>query len=249
MAKNPTNGNVKIAWILDSAYPIKDFPLASTLNGALDLSPAISFKNFTLGPDKSADIDDRSIADLGKAVTRGIASYGAGLSMFRNKDNTDASALYQQAFQAFRVGRTLGWLLVRVGKLSSLPWAAGDEFSPYKFIADTVGDDTNGDDSVKFAVKFLPQARLYPHSIVGGAGVITGVPASQALTVAAGPFQLAPVLAGASIVSRAVYTSSDITKATVSKGGVVTPIAAGTVTITVSHGAATGPIANAITLT
>ena len=249
MAKSESNGNIRVSWILDSALALKQFPLAATLNGALDLTDAIAWQDFEVGASDSADEDDRSLRDLGNAVSRGAASYAATLAMFRDKFSTDVTSAYVQAFEAFRVERTLGWLVIRVNKDSLLPFAAGDEISLYKLIADTVSNDTEGSDSTKFVVKFLPQGNLYVHTIVGAAGVISGIAATRAATVAAGPYQLAPVLAGASIVSRAVYSSSDPTKAKVSNGGTVTPIAAGEVTITVSHGAATAAIPQVLTIT
>lgn len=249
MSKNPSSGNVKVAWILDSALPIKQFPLAATLNGALDLSGATSWTDFAVGADSSADVNDRSLLDLGNAVSRGAASYKATLAMFRDKNSADVTSVYQQAFQAFRVMRTLGWLVVRVNKSASLPFAAGDEISLYKLLADTTSDTTDGDSSTKFKVEFLPQGSLFVHSMVGAAGVITGVPTTLAKTVAGGAFQLAPVAGGASIVSRATYLSSDTTKATVSAGGTVTPIAAGSPTITTTWAAATAPIVTTLTLT
>jgi hypothetical protein len=249
MAKTTTNGNIKVGWILDTALPIKRHPLAATLNtSALDLSPAVAWAEYEVGNASSGDIDDRAITDLGNVLSRGAATYGATLAMFRNDDNTDLDHVYVQAFEAFRVTRTVGWLIVRVNKPSSLPWEDGDEISLYKFIATTTADDTEGDDSTKFVVSFLQQGALFVHTMIGNAGVITGVPSTLALSIADGPVQLAPVLNGVSIVSRADYTSSDKTKARVSKGGTIVPLAAGTTTITVSYGAATAPVTSTVTV-
>jgi hypothetical protein len=249
MGKNQSNGNVKVAWILDSALPLKQFPLATTLNtSSLDLSEAIAWQDYAVGADNSADVEDRSIVDLGNAVSRGAASYAATLSMFRDLHSIDVSSIYVQAFEAFRVERTLGWLVVRVNKPATEPWAAGDEISLFKLLADTIADTTEGDSSTKFTVTFLPQGTLYVHTMVGGAGVITGVPTTLAKTVAGGAFQLLPILAGSSIVSRAEYSSSDTTKAQVSLGGTVTPVATGTSTITTSFGAGTAPISTVLTI-
>lgn len=251
MGKNSSNGNVKVAWILDSALTEKTFPLASTIIGSgLDLSSAIAWKNYKVGADNSADIEDRALTDLGNAVTAGAAKYGATLSFFRDANNADTTSAYQQAFQAFRSETpTLGWLVVRINKLASLPWAAGDEVSLYKLLSGTQADDTATDAPVKFTVTFLPQGDLKVHTMLGGAGVITGVPTTLAATIAAGPLQLQPVAGGASIVSRATYSSSDLTVATVSKGGTVTPISAGTASIVTTFAAATAPITTALTLT
>lgn len=249
MAKNPSNGNVKVAWILDSALTEKEFPLAATIAGALELTDAISWKNFKLGADTSADIDDRSLLDLGNAVSRGAAKYGANLSFFRDQNSTDITSSYRNAFEAFRTRQTIGWLIVRVNKVASLPWAAGDEVSLYRLMANTTSDTTAGEETSKFVVDFLAQGALHVHTMLGGAGAITGVPTTLAKTVAGGPFQLQPVLAGASIVSRAKYVSSDLTMATVSRGGTVVPIAPGSPTISVSYGAATAPVVCTVTLT
>lgn len=249
MAKNPSNGNVKVAWILDSALTEKEFPLAATITGALELTDAISWKNFKIGADESADIDDRSLLDLGNAVSRGAAKYGANLSFFRDQNSTDITSSYRNAFEAFRVKQTIGWLIVRVGKSAALPWAAGDEVSLYKLMANTTSDTTDGEETTKMVVDFLANGSIHVHTMLGGAGTITGVPTTLSKTVAAGPFQLQPILAGASIVSRAKYVSSDLTLAKVSRGGTVTPIGAGSPTISVSYGAATSPVVVTLTLT
>lgn len=250
MSKNPSPGQTKVGWILDSALPLKSFPLANTLiTSALDLSAAIAWQDFEIGASDSSDIDDRSIVDLGNAVSRGAASYGATLSMFRERNNLDTTSIYQQAFQAFRVMRTLGWLVVRTNKAASLPWTAGDEISLYKLIADTVADDTEGEDSTKFTVSFLPQGDLKVHSMVGGAGAMSGVPTTLARTIAAGAYQLAPVVSGDSVQSRATYLSSNPAVASVSVGGTVKPLSAGASTITVTYGAATAAVVQTLTVT
>lgn len=249
MSKIQSNGQVKVGWILDSALAAKEHPVFTVLNTvALDLTGAIAWQDFEVGASDSEDIDDRSLLDLGNAVSRGAASYGATLSMFRDKFNADLTSIYVQAFQAFREELSVGWLVVRVGKDARLPWAAGDEVSLYKLMATTVADDTEGADSTKFTVSFLPQGALFVHTLLADAGPITGIAATFARTVVEGPYQLQPVLAGRSIVSRATYTSSNQAVAVVSNGGTVTPVAPGTATITVSYGAAAADVEQALTV-
>ena len=250
MSKNQSNGNLKVGWILDASLTTKPFPTAANLTAnAFDMSQAISWLNFKVGATKSADIQDRALTDVGNAISRGAAAYAGNITFFREKFNTDTTSVYQQAFQAFRSMRTLGWIVLRENKVSSLPWTAGDEISMFKFIADVVIDETVGDNSTKFTVNFMPQASLFVHTMVGAAGVMTGVPSTLSKTVAGGAFQLQPIVGGASVVSRATYTTSDPTKATVSVGGTVTPIAAGSPIITVTYGAATAAVPCTLTLT
>lgn len=251
MAKNPSNGNVKVGWLLDSAMTGYPFLTASTLNtSALDISSAIAWKNYKLGADASTAIEDRALTDLGNATTRGPAKFGATLSFFRDQNNTDTNSPYQKAFQAFRTEWVLGWLVVRVNKDATVAWAAGDEYSLYKLINDAPSDSDDGTDLVKFTLTFLAQGSLAVHGQVGTTGTITGVPTTLSKTIAGGAFQLQPICNGASIVSRATYVSSDTTKATVSPGGTVTPLATTTsATITTSYGGATTPVVTVLTLT
>lgn len=248
MAKNPSNGNIRVAWALSTSIVNDEFPTDVELNAALNLTPAIAWSDYEVGAGDSGDLDDRSLEDLGNAVSRGAASYSATLAMFRDINNVDLSSIYVQAFEAFRVERTVGYLFVRVNKLGSLPFAPGDEISVYKLLADTTADDTEGEDSTKFSVQFLAQGLLHVHTQVAGAGVITGVAPTVDLTVAGLPFQLEPVAGGASIKSRAEYTSADNTVAVVDEGGVIRPISAGTAEIEVAWGAATGPVTTTVTV-
>jgi hypothetical protein len=249
MAKQTSNGYVKVAWVLAEDLANPQYPTAAALNGALDLSSAIAWQDYQLGAESSEDIDDRALTDLGNAVSRGSANYSAQLSFFRQLEtNENPDSVYTDAFQAFRVPRTLGYLVTRVAeKPASDPWAAGDTISVYLLLADVVIDQTSGDTSTKFQVSFLPQGRLFTNTTVGAAGVISGVPTTLALGVGEVAI-LNPVLAGKSIRSRASYSSSTPTNATVSELGVISGEAAGTSTITTNYGAATAPVTTTVTV-
>ena len=252
MAKITSNEYVKVAWILDASMTAAQAasPPAAILNAGLDLSPAIAWQDFALGNTDSDDVEDRGITDIGNAVSRGFANFEGTLAFFRDANSADSTSDYVKAFNAFKTPRTYGYLVIRVADAKwNAPFTAGDRVSVYRFVADTIVDDTEGDDSVKFTVSFLPQGILFPAARVAAAGAITGVTATKSQTVAAGPYALAPVLASKSIRAQATYTSSDTTKARVTSNGVVIPVAAGTATITVNHPAATAAVTQAVTLT
>lgn len=252
MAKITSNEYVKIAWVLDASMStaVAPVPTAAILNAALDLSPAIAWQDYELGATDSDDVDDRGITDPGNAVSRGFANFGGTLSFFRDANLADSTSDYVKAWNAFKTPRTYGYLVVRVAdKKWSDVWAAGDRVSVYRFIADIITDDAEGDDAVKFTVTFLPQGLLYPYARVAAAGTITGIATTKSQTVAAGPYSLAPILSSRSIRANATYSSSDTTKARVTANGVVIPVAAGTATITVNHPAATAAVTQALTLT
>lgn len=56
--------------------------------------------------------------------------------------------------------RPTGYLTVRVNKAASSVYAASDVVSIYKFTADAVMENTEGEDAIKFMVNFAPQGRL-----------------------------------------------------------------------------------------
>lgn len=249
MAKQTSNGFVKVAWVLADDLANPQYPTAAELNGALDLSSAIAWQDYQLGAEASEDIDDRALTDLGNAVSRGSANYSAQLSFFRQLEtNESTDSVYKDAFEAFRTMRTLGYLVTRVvEKPATQAFAAGDTISVYLVLADTLIDQTSGDTSTKFQVTFLPQGRLYTNTVVGGAGVITGVPAT--LSVAVGEHNiLNPVVATKSVRSRAEYSTSAPAVTTVSELGVITGVSAGTANVTTTFGGATAPIVTAVTV-
>lgn len=247
MAKQSANGYVKVAWALEADIADPEFPTATELNAALDLSSAISWEDYALGSTGSDDIEDRALTDLGSAVSRGSANFEAVLDFFRDKNNQSASSVYVDAFEAFRTADVVGYLVTRLAeKPATDAFAAGDTISVYKVIISYSADLTSGDNSTKFQVNFLSQGLLHTHTAVASGTAIAGVPATD--TLAAGEhLVLNPTLNGKSIRSRATYTSSDETKATVSSAGVVTAVATGSATITASYGASATP--DVLTLT
>ena len=115
------------------------------------------------------------------AVTRAFVgsedeNVAAARTFFRDSNLADSTSDYVKAFNAFKTPRTYGYLVIRVADRKwSDAWTAGDRVSVYRFIADIITDDTEGDDSVKFTVNFLPQGLLYPAARVAAAGAISGV--------------------------------------------------------------------------
>lgn len=254
MAKITSNEYTKVAWVLDTSMTTAQAaaPSVTILNGAgtIDLSPAVAWQDWSLGASDSDDVEDRGITDPGNAVTRGFANFEGTLSFFRDANLADTTSDFNKAFSTFRTPRTYGYLVLRVAeKHWSQPFAAGDKVSVFRFVADAITDDTEGDDSVKFTVNFLPQGIMHTYTVVSAAtpAAITGVATTRSLAVGA-KATLVPTLSGADIRSTAKYASSDTTKVTVSQSGVISAIAAGTSNVTVTHPGATAPVTQAVTV-
>lgn len=248
MAKITSNEYVKVAWVLDANMTSAEAaaPPAATLNAAIDLSPAIAWQDFALGATDSDDVDDRGITDPGNAVTRGFANFEGTLSFYRDANPNDMTSDYVKAWETFKVPRTYGYLVLRVAdKKWNEPFAAGDRVSVFRFVADVITDDTEGDDSVKFTVNFLPQGVLHTYVRVAG-GTIAGVAPTGALGVGA-VVALNPTVDGKSVRSVASYVSDNTAIASVSPNGVVTGVSAGAAGITVTVPGTT-PVTHAVTV-
>ena len=243
-------GRVNVTWVPAGGIADINAPTATELNAGIPLSEAIAWENYELAASESDDVDDRSLLDLGNATTRGAAQFGGTLSFFRSLDPNDLTSPYVKAFEAFRVPRVYGYLVLRVlqntpGEHS--PFVAGDDVSIFYFVADTFADDTEGDDSVKFTVTFQPQGQLAVYTKVAG-GSLTVTPDTLALDVG-DVAKVVATVSGDNVSAGTRWVSSDTEVASVSTHGVVTAVGAGTATITATFPAGGAPDTVAVTVT
>lgn len=244
-------GRVNVTWVPAGGIANINAPTAAELNAGVALSEAIAWENYELAASESDDVDDRSLLDLGNATTRGAAQFGGTLSFFRSLDPNDTTSPYVQAFEAFKVPRVYGYLVLRVlqntpGEHS--PFVAGDDVSIFYFVADTFADDTEGDDSVKFTVTFQPQGQLAVYTKVAGGTALTLTPATLALAVDA-VGKITATVASDNVSAGTRWVSSDTTVAAVSQHGIVKAIGAGTATITGTYPAGGPADTVAVTVT
>lgn len=253
MAKITSNEYVKVAWVLDANMPAGTAaaPSVDTLNAptTLQLSPAIAWQDFALGATDSDDVEDRGITDPGNAVTRGFSNHEAVLSFFRDANANDLTSDYVKAWNAFKVPRTHGYLILRVAeKHWSEPWAAGDRVSVFRFVADIITDDTEGDDSVKFTVNFLPQGVMHTYTQLS-ATPKSDLTVDATASLATGAAKLLEVtLDGGDVRAKSKYVSSDASIVYVSPNGVIQARGTGSADITVTNPGALAPKTVAVTV-
>jgi len=163
--KLQSNGNLAVYWVpVDEIADEADFvagPSAAEITAGVNLTAAIAWDGYDLGASESNKIDDKGIADKSNAQSRGFAQFTGSLTFFRGitSETTGAYAAAFDTFKAATDARVNGFLAVRIGA-GSAAIAAGDVVSVYKFVADAVMDNTEGEDSVKFMVNFMPQGQL-----------------------------------------------------------------------------------------
>ena len=168
--KMVSNAKIRVDWV-DAADVSNEAaflagPDKDILNGGINLSEAIAWDSYDLGANDSNKIDDRAIVDEGQNQTRGFAQFSGSLMFFRDAD-PEADSVYNDVYAAFKAAtdgsRPQGYLVTRIGYAPSAAHAAGQVVSVFKFIADAFMDNTEGEDSVKYMVNFMPQGRLGVH--------------------------------------------------------------------------------------
>lgn len=249
--KVQSNGNVTVWWV--PAAGIADYrsPTAAEINAGEDLTDAIAWDGFELGASDSNDVDDRSLRDLGNAVTRGFQQFTASIPFFRSANPDDPTSDYTIAFETFREPRVYGYLITRVLQVpasTETPASAGEWISVFKFVGDYIADDTEGEDSYKFTVGFLPQGEIKVYTMVKTAVPVVVAPSTLALAVD-GKGLLTATLSGKSITQGAAWTSSAPAVAQVTPNGVVVGLSPGTATISANHPAASAAGTSTITVT
>lgn len=240
------NGNITV-WVIPAAGIANHYaPTAAEINAGFNVSPAIAWDGTTLpSATESDDTDDRSLTDVGNAVTRGTEQFEATLNMFRPRDVGDTVSDYGRAWQLLKSSRTTYYLVTRVLQAPNDPAdpasvaAAGQWVSVFRMMADTVNDDTEGDDSVKYTVGFQPQGDIAVYTMVKTTSPVVVTPTTMALGVGDAE-QAEATLAGRNVTQGARWTSSNREVADVSQGGVVKGLSAGAATITVSHPSSNG---------
>ena len=252
--KLPASGNIRVWFGLENSLANYLAPTATEINAMLDISDAISWNDFDFGLQASNTIDDPAITALGKVSDLGAAQFGGGMSFYYPKSFTDTSNKYQVVYDALDQPRTKGYIVIRIdGTQSATTATAGDVVHVFKVMTDGYAESITGEEAFRYTINFLPQGNLAVRAIVKGASAITtavwqqGVVATTKSLTAATKTKFDAKVDGRWMSNNVTWTSSDTTKATVSKTGVVTAIAAGSATITATY--AGGGTAGTCTLT
>lgn len=150
--------NTTIWWITDATYN-PDAPSAAKLTTATNISCAI-VSGYTLNATDSDTDDSTSICDASNAGVPTFYNYEGNLTFFRDADLVTATTDFAKAFAFFKAGKSTGFLVRRVGYLSTVAAAAGQKVSSYKFISDNPQDVVEDGGPVQYTVPFLSQGKM-----------------------------------------------------------------------------------------
>lgn len=168
--KSTSNGKISVYWVPQSNVTGTDDEFIAgpsiadiAAAGSIELTSAIAWDGYDLGATDSNKIDDRGIIDTGAVQERGFAQFSGALTFFRGV-TSETTGSYYGAYEAFKAAtdgtRPVGFLVTRINTPSSVALGAGQSVNAFKFIADAFMDNTEGEDSVKFMVNFMPQGKL-----------------------------------------------------------------------------------------
>lgn len=157
MAKKMLNPNTTL-WVLeaDAVTDIKNIT-ATELDAGLNFSCAV-VRGYTLNPTDSDTDDSASICDSGNVENRLYDNYEGEFTMFRDADITDATSVFNTAFEFFKEPDKRFYIVRRVGKRNTAAAIGGDEVEAFLFINDHIRSVDGGDDGpIQFTVPLLQQ--------------------------------------------------------------------------------------------
>ena len=247
--KVPASGNIRVWFGLANSFANYAAPTATEINAMLDISDAVSWNDFSFGLQASNTLDDPAITAIGKVSTRGASQFGGSMSFYYPGAFGDVSNKYSVVYDALDQPRTTGYIVVRVdGAEDSTSAVAGDLVQVFKVMTDGFAESIVGEDAFRYTITFLPQGDLAVRAVVkGGSAIAVTTPATLAVTAGQSK-HLTATVDGRNYTNGVAWTTSDATKATVSSGGIVTGVAAGSATITATYKATGATDTTAVTV-
>jgi hypothetical protein len=256
--KLPASGNIRIWFGLENSIANYLAPTATEINAMVDISDAVSWNDFNHMLQASNVLDDPAITALGKVQTVGAAQFGGQMSFYYPRSFTDTSNKYQVVYDLLDQPRTKGYMVVRIdGTEAGTSAVAGDLVHVFKVMTDSYAESIVGEEAFRYTINFQPQGQLAVRVPVksGSAFVTTVLYQGATITtlsasIATKYYKLEGKVDTRFMTNDLVWTSSDVTKATVSNTGVLTAKAVGTgITITATYpgGGTAGTVTLAVT--
>lgn len=242
----PASGNILVRWHAANAFAVPAKPTPTEVNGGLNITDDISWNDFDFGISASNTTNDPSLKAKSNVSDRGAMQYGGGISLYLPADFDDMSNSHAVAYAALEAPRTLGWISIQVdGELSETDTATyaggltqtaanGDLISLFKVMSGGYSHSITGEEAFRETISFLPQGEAYPNAIVATALTVLVTPSTASPTVG-DHVALKATVNGRAFTRGVRWTSSDVTKATVSQSGVVTAVGTGSATITATY--------------
>lgn len=230
-----SNPNVRVDYYPTTGFANFASPTVAELNAGQNLSPAISWNNFSFKRSASTTTSDPSLADTAEVKDRGIVNFGGAVSFYFPGPQSNAADVYTQVFALFNQPRVFGFLVVRIdgAKPTTQAYAAGDIVSVYSVESDSQINAITGEAAFTWAVNFLGQGAAAMDTVAKATtNAVVVAPATVSLVHGTGKQRLSATVNTRTYTNGVTWSSSAPAIATVSDAGVVTALTAGSATIT-----------------
>lgn len=244
----PSSGNIHVRWHAANAFANPARPTPAEVNAGLILDDDISWNDFNFGVSAASTSNDPSLKAKSNVSDIGAAQYGGSISLYLPEDFDDLSNSHAVAYAALEAPRTIGWLTIQIdGELSETNTptysgglvqtaANGDLIHVAKVQSGGYSHAITGEEAFRETINFLPQGEIYINAVVSTSTPTVVTPATLSLDISDGDIgALTATVNGRAFTRGVTWSTSDATKATVSKNGIVTPVAAGSATITATY--------------
>lgn len=255
----PSSGNIQVRWHAANAFANPAKPTAAEVNAGRIITDDISWNDFDFGIQASNTINDPSLAAKSNVSDRGATQYGGSISLYLPGDLSDASNAHKVTYDLLKDPRTIGYISIQIdGELSETNVATytggltrsaanNDLISIYKVMTAGYSHAITGEEAFRETISFLPQGEAYVDVVIASSITVV-TPSTLSLDISDGDIGALTATVNGRAFTRGVrWTTSDPTKATVSQNGIVTPVAAGSATITATYAGATDTTAVTVT--
>lgn len=236
--------NSHVAWLAgpDSAISESGWvngPSLSELRALVNFSAGIKIDGTDFSNEASEQVEDRSFADQAGAQARGPVNASGNIEVY-TPGKGDTTSIEARAYDAFTTPRSKLALVQRLLKPQAQQITPGDEVNIYRVETDarqhnrndasrTVGVGLNFEGTALIGYIVPSSTRTAPTATISGTVPVNGVGFIDV------------TYEGRNVTVGATYTVADETVATVTPGGVVHGLKAGTTTISVDVLGSSGP--------
>lgn len=164
MADKLLRSNITVLWAYPEAFANPLAPTVAELNDqfvyttnedgmAFNISCAILDDGYTAAITDSETDDSRTICDEGQVQNPTFMTYEVSFDAFRDESVTD-NGLFNLFFDLFKGNDRPGYVITRIGKSNTAPFAIGDDLMIFGLNTDNPNDLVEDNSMIRFGARF-----------------------------------------------------------------------------------------------
>lgn len=243
-------GNVRFRFYPTNGFANFNWPTVAELNAGQELEGVTDWDNFEIGAQASETSDRVPIKAKAAVARRAAANYGGTASFYYPGVKADMTNLAALVYAVMKKINVDGYLVTSVdGEIgesgqppANMTFANGDYVSVFRVISDEWDDSITGEELFYYTKTFLKNGGLATYTVASTtAPVLVATGISPGATVG-GKGSVSATVNGRDFTRGVRYSSSAPNIVRVSANGILTRVAAGTASITVTLPNTTAPV-------